>query len=354
LSEEKKAPIFLLGVERSGTNLLRMILNEHSNIFAPSTPHIISRMYNNEIFYGSLTNDNNFKIFVSDILEIVNSNLGEWKDFNLKVNDVIKNINVNDRSLLSVFKYIYNAETFNNGKTRWFCKGRNLYEYVYDLKEFFQNSVFIHMVRDPRDVCLSFKLKRSPKSLYSASLLWKKEQEICIRLYKNSKFKNTIFLLKYENLLENPKKEIRKLCEFIDEPFEDEMLNFHRGSTSKILSKKSQVWMNLSKPILSNNYKKYKSGLKPKQIQIIEGMNHRIMKYFDYECEFPYEEYKTDGLNYHFNVFKEDLLSLINLKIRKGDYKEEIKRREMNAIDNRTKNRYLSEKYDLNTYQKGE
>jgi len=182
LSEEKKAPIFLLGVERSGTNLLRMILNEHSNIFAPSTPHIISRMYNNEIFYGSLTNDNNFKIFVSDILEIVNSNLGEWKDFNLKVNDVIKNINVNDRSLLSVFKYIYDTETLNNDKARWFCKSRKLYEYAHDLKEFFPNSIFIHMIRDPRDVCLSFMLKKSRHSLHSASLSWKELLQIMCKV----------------------------------------------------------------------------------------------------------------------------------------------------------------------------
>ena len=354
MSEDKKAPIFLLGVERSGTNLLRLILNEHSNIYAPSSPHIIPRMYNSEIFYGSLKNNNNFEIFVGDIIDLVKSNLGDWPDFNLTVNDAVKNINVDDRSLLSVFKYIYDTETLNNGKTRWFCKGRKLYEYAYDLKEFFPDSIFIHMVRDPRDVCLSFMLKKSRHSLHSASLSWKNEQERSIKLYNNSKFKNNIYFMKYENLLENPSKEIKKLCDFIGESFEDQMLNFHKSSTSKMFSKKSQVWMNLSKPILSKNYNKYKSGLKPKQIQIIESMNHRIMRYFDYECEFPNEKYKNEGLSYHFNVFKEDFLSLINYKIGKGDSKEEQKRGEMNVIDNRTKSRFLLENENLRSIQKRE
>jgi len=45
-----RPPIFLLGVERSGTNLLRVILDNNSNIYAPSPLHFLSRMYDSEIF----------------------------------------------------------------------------------------------------------------------------------------------------------------------------------------------------------------------------------------------------------------------------------------------------------------
>ena len=46
--------IFMVGEQRSGSNLLRVILNESKNIAAPHPPHILQRMMPLVPLYGDL------------------------------------------------------------------------------------------------------------------------------------------------------------------------------------------------------------------------------------------------------------------------------------------------------------
>ena len=53
--------IFMVGEQRSGSNLLRLILNESPSIAAPHPPHILQRFMPLLPVYGNLDNNNNFK-----------------------------------------------------------------------------------------------------------------------------------------------------------------------------------------------------------------------------------------------------------------------------------------------------
>ena len=53
--------IFMVGEQRSGSNLLRLILNESSNIAAPHPPHILQRMMPLLPAYGNLNNNKSSK-----------------------------------------------------------------------------------------------------------------------------------------------------------------------------------------------------------------------------------------------------------------------------------------------------
>jgi len=243
-------------------------------------------------------------------------------------------------------------QTRNVGKRRWFCKDRELYKYVYDLKNFFPDCRFIHLVRDPRDTCLSFMLRQKPKSIYSASIKWLREQEKCIQLYTRPCIKNLILTVKYENLLENSYNEVKRICDFVNEPFEDKMLNFFNNLSVKNISKKSQVWQNLSKPIMTKNYNKYKTQLTTKQIKLIESMNHRIMRYFGYELEYPNQNLRFEGLFFYLYKFTNEFVANLKSQTKRYNYEERTKRKKMQNIDKKIRNRYLLDYNKEDKYRK--
>ncbi|MCR4286857.1 MAG: sulfotransferase, partial [Deltaproteobacteria bacterium] len=55
------SPIFIIGTERSGTNLLRLILNAHPNIALPHPPHIMKNFSGLVPLYHYLGVDGNFR-----------------------------------------------------------------------------------------------------------------------------------------------------------------------------------------------------------------------------------------------------------------------------------------------------
>ncbi|WP_372521940.1 sulfotransferase, partial [Sulfuricaulis sp.] len=63
--------IFMIGTQRSGSNLLRLMLNELPRIAAPHPPHILQRMLPLVPNYGDLEKRENFAQLVEDVCRLV-------------------------------------------------------------------------------------------------------------------------------------------------------------------------------------------------------------------------------------------------------------------------------------------
>ena len=83
------------------------------------------------------------------------------------------------------------------------------------------------------------------------------------------KFPNRIYNLKYEDLCEEPEKFSREICDFLNNEFQDKMLDFHKTATSteKLLQEKSRnIHKNLKNPINTSRIGLWKKRLEEKQI----------------------------------------------------------------------------------------
>jgi hypothetical protein len=91
--------------------------------------------------------------------------------------------------------------------------------------DMFPKGKSIVLVRDPRDVVNSFKkITIAPENDYLISIF------NCIDAINygsrfSLKFPNQVYLITFENLKLYPEREIRKLCEFLELEYEEEMLN---------------------------------------------------------------------------------------------------------------------------------
>ena len=304
-------PIFIIGTERSGTNLLRLILNSHPSIAIAHPPHILKNFFGLEQFYGDLLCDYNFKLLINDVVRSVELHPYPW-GISLDKEKIFSQ--AKDRSLVAIYFAIYDQYLSSTGKKRWGCKSTFMINHVGLVRRYYPNAKFVYMVRDCRDVAVSAKKTIFNRySVYYIARLWKKEQQTGI-YWLNKLSKDEIFLLRYEDLLIRSEEVIRSLCVFLNEPYIPNMLAFFNGEEAKKSSWLSAAWVNTSKPILKNNFDKFKSGLKASEITFIEAIASEELDYFSYTLTEPFyisEGRRAKGVKFKLRYLIEEICRMV-------------------------------------------
>src|SRR5436190_24180256 len=75
--------IQMIGTQRSGSNLLRVMLNQLPEIYAPHPPHILQTFYPLLHNYGNLAEDKNFKQLAEDVCKYIELNPVAWEGADL-------------------------------------------------------------------------------------------------------------------------------------------------------------------------------------------------------------------------------------------------------------------------------
>lgn len=143
--------------------------------------------------------------------------------------------------------------------------------YLPHLKRLFPEAYLIHIVRDPRDVVVSrlkteWGRKRS-LAFHAAEYQYYIKQMVTLG---PELFGDRYLELRYESLLDDPERELRKITERLGLEFEKDMLNF-QASSSNLVSKEESAWkQNVTKPLLRTNQGKWKASLKDSEAALIE------------------------------------------------------------------------------------
>ena len=91
--------IQFIGTQRSGSNLLRLMLNQHQGISAPHPPHILRTFMSLISQYGDLKVRKNRFTLVDDVCRWVECNPVEWSLVNFDRDEITDKIT----SLLDLF-----------------------------------------------------------------------------------------------------------------------------------------------------------------------------------------------------------------------------------------------------------
>ena len=273
--------IYIMSSERSGSNLVRKNLGNHSKIIAPPPPHLLRHLHNNLYRYGDLSVDKNLRLLVSHAVKMVNikdSHL-TW-NVDINVDEVLSKIK--KRNLTNVVSCVYDLYTQKQNKNIWVSKENNLFDFADSILLNHQDSKFIYLVRDGRDVaCSVLKVPSHDKEIYYIAEEWVKEQITCLNVYQEFRPHNNVFLLKYEWMLEDQNAAIQDLCKFLEIDYEPEMLNFFMDESSKQEAKKTDYWKNLSKPIITTNKNKYLRELSSRQIAVFNTVAKHVFDVLD-------------------------------------------------------------------------
>jgi len=128
-------PIFMIGTQRSGSNLLRLMLNQLPEVAAPHPPHILQRLAPVESSYGDFAEDGNFMRLVDDVCRLVELNPVPWDGVSLDRKEVARRCL--ERSLVAVFGAVYDLMAEARDAETWCCKSLANIFHLDDIARYF-------------------------------------------------------------------------------------------------------------------------------------------------------------------------------------------------------------------------
>jgi len=281
VTQMNNRPVFIISSERSGSNLLRVLLGNHSRISAPRALHLLITFYRISFYYDPLSVKENAKKLFDDFAAIAHHPYHFW---NLSLDFDAAYEKYRPKNLLDVFNLFYSEYAAAESKERFVCKENNLFDFSGPLVDYYKDPVFIYLYRDPRDYVASWMnlpVPIGPKTAYSAATRWLREQDICADVI--SSVSAPVYTLRYEDLITDTKKHMTGILEFLDEPVEEACFEIREGTNSDLSW--NVFWKNLNKPVIKQNFKKYTTSLSHPTLTMIETLTKEKMVTLGYTCE---------------------------------------------------------------------
>lgn len=286
--------LLMVGEQRSGSNLLRIMLGQADEIAAPHPPHILQRMMPLMPFYGDLEDEDAFAVLVDDVCRLVERNPVAWENITtFDRADVTRRCS--QPSLVAVFGAVMDIYAEMNGKSKWLCKSMTYIRYAQELDTYFGDPKYIYLYRDGRDVTLSFtKAVIGDKHPYVIAQKWAELQRLCLNVQDRTP--ERVFSPCYEELIADPAHVLSRLCSFLGIAFTDAMLAGHTSTEATRTAQSSSLWDNLTKRILRNNSQKFLKELCEEDVRIIESVAGDCLDALGYE-----RVYVQPGEERHFS-----------------------------------------------------
>jgi hypothetical protein len=274
---EPEKPIFVVGVGRSGTTLLRLMLHHHPRIAIPYESHFIGRYFNQLERYGPLDDRANLAGLLSAILD--EPWLKTW-DADFDRERVLAR--VAEPSLAGVLTAVYRTYADSKGKERWGDKSDYL-DLVPVLNELFPAAQFIHILRDGRDVANSvIKLPWGPSDVAAAASWWNDAIWVGRRVGAVLGRKRYAEV-RFEDLVRNPEDELRRLCDFLGEEYSPAMLDYHKTADDAIPAGQRAQHRNYNAPPDPSRLFAWRREMHPCDVAIFTRYAHRMLAELSYE-----------------------------------------------------------------------
>jgi hypothetical protein len=272
--------IQIIGTQRSGSNLLRLILNQFQEISAPHPPHVLKTFVPLEEYYGDLDNQDNFIALAGDIAKFVNANPVPWNSQHITAEILIEK--AKDRTLLALYESLYKIKAIDDQAKVWCCKSMFNEYYFEQIERKGIRPFYIYLYRDGRDVAVSFKNSIvGPKHVYHIAKKWLADQEKALDIEQNVE-PDRFCKISYEDLITTPEKTLEKLCHKLHLQYREDLLDYYLSQDSQRTASSGEMWKNVAKPIISNNSNKYRQNLTAEEIYLFERIAGPMLEKLGY------------------------------------------------------------------------
>lgn len=268
-------PIFIVGVPRSGTTLLRAILNKHPNIAICDETYFFYYVYSRRRAFGDLTRKDNRR-------RLVKAYLDTWRisRLGLEREDLESRLLREGTSYPALLMSLLGAYAESRSKRRPGEKTPQHAEHIETLLEWFPDATVIHVVRDPRDVVASLQnVPWGRRSTASNARLWVG----LVRAAERAAGRDGFLTLRYEDLVSDPEASVRSLCRTLGEPYLAELISDPSQETP------DRPWFSRAyqQPISRSRVGLWRRELSDGQAGIVEWIAGSLMKTHGYEPVMP-------------------------------------------------------------------
>jgi hypothetical protein len=278
-------PVIVLGVGRSGTTLLRVMLDRHSELAIPYETFFVPQLAHR---HGRRPN---LDEFVDDL-----GRLRTLYDWGIRPEDVRPRLR-EGMTTSEAIAAIFETYADRQGKPRWGDKTPLYMQQLPLLERLFPDALWVHLVRDGRDAALSFlelpegfagKTWARPRTVRQFAARWRTEILAARRLGRSAG--GRYLELRYEDLVAEPERELRRVCEHASLVWEPGMLDHTRVSDAANMPEHR----NLAQPP-TPGLRDWRSQMSREDALAFEQVAGDVLRSSGYELLEPGGSYPTSG-----------------------------------------------------------
>lgn len=222
-------PFFVLGAARSGTTMLRLMLNRHSRLAIPFESHFLRQIF------AELPANRPLEPHEAErMAELVvgEKNFRSWHLDGAEVRREL--IRRAPAPLAGLVDALFRMEIAGSGKPRWGDKTPMYYSCWRQLMALFPGSRLIHIIRDGRDVELSLeRVGWHGPTARDRARYWQERVEMARDAARELGPERNL-IIRYEELVLDTRATLEAVCEFLREAFEPGMLDFFEDAEQHI------------------------------------------------------------------------------------------------------------------------
>ncbi len=247
--------IFIGGFPRSGTSLLKVMLEQHKDIASPSGEvNVFQTILNKKVL----------------------------KDYFGFTNKEIKKLKLNKKKLIESNKKIIDLFKKKTKSKIVLLKQPKHILLINEIFKYYPNAKFIHLIRNGKNATMSQKYWDLPENKKNWPYSWCCRQwVVCINKGKKFSENKNYIEIKYEDLLKNPKKNIDKITDFINvKKISEKTLFKYRQNKG---AKKYKNHPNIRKPLNKKNINKWEKKMSEKDKKTFEKIAGKTYRRIGYE-----------------------------------------------------------------------
>jgi len=235
----EQPPFFVVGVDRSGTTMLRLVLDRGDVAIPPESMFLAD--FAPVRHAGGLDDPDAATAFMARVW--AHPRVQAW-GLRAKPPQVPLGL-THEQAYRFAVESPFRAYALEHGKERWADKTPYYLGRLDELDAVWPDARFVVLVRDGRDVALSLLgVPFGPNNVWAAARFW--ADGIRRGREAERRFPGRVTTVRYEDLVADPAAEARQLCAFLALEFDDEMLAIERTDPARLDADKAAWFTGLA------------------------------------------------------------------------------------------------------------
>lgn len=255
-------PVYVAGLERSGTSLMYALLASHPRIAMTRRTNMWTHFYNQ---YGDLADAGNFERCLEAMMSY--KRLVKLEPDPQRIRQEFRQGPATYGRLFGLLEGHFAEQ---QGKPRWGDKSLHTERYAEAIIEAFPRARILHMMRDPRDRFASSLKRWGPTrgGVGFGTAMWLSSLEMAQA--NVARFPSNYMIVRYETLAGEPETTLRQISDFLDEPYAPEMLLM--GDADSFSGSNSSYDLERPRGVIStSSIGRYRKVLSARQIAFMEA-----------------------------------------------------------------------------------
>jgi len=272
-------PVFVAGLERTGTSLMYALLASHPDIAMTRRTNLWPYFYER---YGDLGNSANVDRCFDKMAKYKRLHVLEvdWEALRGE-------FDTGDPTYPRLFALLEQQVADRHGKPRWGDKSLHTEQYADPIFAAYPDARILHMMRDPRDrfasVIARWKVRRGGVGAGVAE--WRTSARLAAR--NVTEYPDRYRVVRYEDLVCDPDGVMRDVCEFIEAAYDAAMLDMEGAPEFRKQGSNSSYGPRRVGTISTDSIGRYASVLTPDQVRFIDRRVGALMAGFGYAITEP-------------------------------------------------------------------